>query len=342
MSEEEQAPVKTEEEAPTPKPRMGIYDLLQNLRGGKVDPLTALMLMSELRRMERDEERWELERQQMRNPQPQQAQFNVKELVTDLNNMWENRFKDYTHRIESLLLGKKVEETEKRALKAEEKLKETEEKIEHEKLVEQKVIEATSPLQERIKELQEILAEKTAGMTAEQKKSVFQSLGERIEQGIGNEVADNIAKTVTTAIMTAFTPKEEVPVTKEGKFDFGKALAKWINKGLDVAKTYAEKMPTRPPPMQPMKQMPPLTPEQKQAIQQRLTQLAQQEKPSEPLKPEPLKPKIKEVPPPEKKEAPPKLVKKTKLKTKKTAKTEKAHAKPSAKTTKKSSGKQKT
>jgi hypothetical protein len=260
--------------APQPERKQGIADLMASLKGGKIDPITAMLMMSELRRMDRDEERWELEKSLRTNPQKQvdadelvrrvkeslqpEKKFDVEELVNKLNSSWESRFKEYTHRMETLILGKKLEETEARAKQAETELKETKEKVEQEKLLEEKVTEATTPLKNQITELQTVLAQKTAGMSEEERKNVFQNIGGQIEQAITGEVADTIAKNVSQSLMSAFTPKEkeEVPVTAEGKFDWGKAINKWVIKGLDAAKAIAEKMPARPPPLRQVQPIP--------------------------------------------------------------------------------------
>jgi hypothetical protein len=275
LTEGERPEVPVSETAPQPERRQGIAEIISGLRSGKVDPITALLMMSELRRMDRDEERWELEKSLRSNPpkqvdvdeivkhvkeslQPPEPKVDVEKVIKEINNVWESRFKEYQHHIETLILGRKLEETEARAKQAEVALKETKAEIEQHKLLEEKVKEATAPLKNQIAELQAMLAQKTAGMTDEERKNVFQNIGEQIEQAITGEVADTIAKNVSQSIMAAFTPKEkeETPVTAEGKFDWPKAINKWVTKGLEAAKAIAEKMPARPPPLRQVQQIP--------------------------------------------------------------------------------------
>lgn len=260
MTEETSKPEATPE-APTeaPKRGMGIYDLLQALKSGKTDPLMALLLMSELRRMERDEERWNLERQRLlSNPQ---KEIDVEKLVKELNETWEKRFHEYQSNLEKLLLGKKAEEAEERAERLEKELKETREKIEQEKLLKEKVEEALAPYKEQINQLQQLLASKTASMTESEKRSFFQNLGEQIERSISEEVTGTIAKTVADAITKAFTPKEEeTPTTPEGKPDWYRMVDKWVKRGLDTLKAVAERWPTAKPPIKEVQKIPVTTP----------------------------------------------------------------------------------
>ncbi len=246
-------------EAPQPEtPKSRVYELLQSLRGGKTDPLMALLLLSELRRMERDEERWSYEREHLlRQTQNPSKEVDIEKLLEKVTQSWETRFQQYQSNLEKLLLGRKAEEAEEKALRLEKELKETKEKIELEKLLKDKVEEALVPYKEQISQLQNILASKTAGMTENEKKGFFQSLGEQIESSLSQEVSDTIAKNVASAITKAFAPKEEeVPVTPEGKVDTYKMVDRWVKRGLDTLKTVVERWPKGKPQMQQVRKLP--------------------------------------------------------------------------------------
>jgi hypothetical protein len=253
MSAEQTEPITPPEARPAEAPseaKRGIYDLLQSLKGGKLDPITALLVMSEMRRIDRDEERWELEKQRLSQPQPNPSkEVDFEKLIDKINETWEKRFMEYQSNIEKLLLKGKVEEAESKAERLEKELKEMKNKIEHEKLLEEKVTQAITPYKEQITQLQQLLAERTKGMSENEKRGFFQSLGEQIEQSLSQEVTGTIAKTVADAIVNAFTPKEEkeVPVTPEGKVDTYKMVDKWVREGLKAVQTLAQRWPQQKP-----------------------------------------------------------------------------------------------
>jgi hypothetical protein len=254
MSAEQTEPITPPEARPAEVPsegKRGIYDLLQSLKGGKLDPITALLVMSEMRRIDRDEERWELEKQRLSQPQPNPSkEVDFEKLIDKINETWEKRFAEYQSNTEKLLLKGKVEEAESKAERLEKELKEMKEKMEHEKLLEEKVTKAIEPYKEQISQLQQILAERTKGMSENEKRGFFQSLGEQIEQSLSQEVTGTIAKTVSEAIVNAFTPKEEketVPVTAEGKLDTYKMVDKWVREGLKTVQTLAQRWPQQKP-----------------------------------------------------------------------------------------------
>ena len=248
MSEQTEQPTTLPEtRVEASEARRGVYDLIQTLRGGKLDPITALLILNEIRRMERDEERWALERQRLLQ-QNSNREIDIEKLVEKLNSAWEKRFMEYQSRIESLLMKEKIEEAEKRAEEAEKKLKAIEAEKQQEELIKARIMEATAPLQERIKELQGLIAMKTAGMTNEEKKSFFERLGEEIEKTIGEEVTSTIAGAIKESLLKTFAGKEEAPVTPEGKINWGKLADKWISKTLDTLNAIVSKLPPRTPP----------------------------------------------------------------------------------------------
>jgi hypothetical protein len=176
--------------------------------------------------------------------------------LDELLEKWEKRFAEYQANIEKLLLGKKAEEAEQKAERLEKELKEMKEKIEQEKLLSEKIQEAIAPYKEQISQLQELLAEKTKGMSENERKGFFQKLAEEIENNISNEVTSTIAKNIASAIMEAFTPKEEPPpVTKEGKVDTIRLVDRWVRQGLDVVQRYL-KAKEGPPPPKPIQKIP--------------------------------------------------------------------------------------
>lgn len=159
MSAEQTEPITPPEARPAEAPSEGkraIYDLLQSLKGGKLDPITALLVMSEMRRIDRDEERWELEKQRLSQSNPSK-EVDFEKLIDKINATWEKRFAEYQSNIEKLLLKGKVEEAESKAERLEKELKEMKEKMEHEKLLEEKVTKAIEPYKEQISQLQQIL-----------------------------------------------------------------------------------------------------------------------------------------------------------------------------------------
>lgn len=261
MSAEQTEPITPPEdkaEAPSEGKR-GIYDLLQSLKGGKLDPITALLVMSEMRRIDRDEQRWELERQRLIQPQPNPTkEVDFEKLINKINETWEKRFMEYQSNIEKLLLKGKMEEAESKAEKLEKELREMKEKVEHEKLLEEKIAQAITPYKEQISQLQQLLAEKTKGMSENERRGFFQSLGEQIEQSLSQEVTGTIAKTVSDAIVNAFTPKEEkeVPITPEGKVDTYKMIDKWVREGLKTVQTLAQRWPQQKPPPREVQKIP--------------------------------------------------------------------------------------
>jgi hypothetical protein len=227
------------------------------LKGGKLDPITALLVMSEMRRIDRDEERWELEKQRLSQPQPSK-EVDFEKLIDKINEAWEKRFMEYQSNMEKLLLKGKMEEAESKAERLEKELKEMKEKMEHEKLLEEKVTKAIEPYKEQISQLQQLLAERTKGMSENEKRGFFQSLGEQIEQSLSQEVTGTIAKTVSEAIVNAFTPKEEkeVPVTAEGKLDTYKMIDKWVREGLKTVQSLAQRWPQQKPPIREVQRIP--------------------------------------------------------------------------------------
>ncbi len=264
MSEEAEAkPKEVEVEVPpTEERRKGIYELIQSLRGGKLDPITAILVMSEIRRMDRDEERWELERQRLTQPNPNR-EVDIEKLIDKINAAWEKRFAEYQSNIEKLLLKGRAEEAEAKAERLEKELKEMKEKMEHEKLLEEKIAQALTPYKEQINNIQQLLSEKTKGMSENERRSFFKSLGEQIEQNLSQEVSNTIAKRVADAIVDAFTPKEEkeVPITPEGKVDTYKMVDKWIREGLKTVQTIAQRWPQQKPPLKEVQKIPiPQTP----------------------------------------------------------------------------------
>jgi len=137
------------------------------------------------------------------------------------------------------------------------RLRKEEEEKQRKELIGKVVEEALAPYKEQISQLQQLVSSKTAGMTENEKRGFFQTLGEQIEQSLSQEVTSTIAKNIADAIMKAFTPKEEeVPVTAEGKVDTYRMVDKWVKRGLDAIRTLAERWPTSKPPIREVQKLP--------------------------------------------------------------------------------------
>jgi hypothetical protein len=270
MSEE----IKEEEKPVEEKPRRTEeFDIMSLFKGGgmeELDPMTRWLLVQEMLDDWRERREEKRSRKQM-TPEAIAAAV-VKALneagvtskkesdLDELLEKWEKRFAEYQANIEKLLLGKKAEEAEQKAERLEKELKEMKEKIEQEKLLSEKIQEAIAPYKEQISQLQELLAEKTKGMSENERKGFFQKLAEEIENNISSEVTGTIAKNIASAIMEAFTPKEEPPpVTKEGKVDTIRLVDRWVRQALDVAGRYL-KAKEGPPPPKPIQKIPIQTP----------------------------------------------------------------------------------
>jgi len=266
MSEE----IKEEEKPVEEKPRRTEeFDIMSLFKGGgmeELDPMTRWLLVQEMLDDWRERREEKRSRKQM-TPEAIAAAV-VKALneagvtskkesdLDELLEKWEKRFTEYQANIEKLLLGKKAEEAEQKAERLEKELKEMKEKIEQEKLLSEKIQEAIAPYKEQISQLQELLAEKTKGMSENERKGFFQKLAEEIENNISSEVTGTIAKNIASAIMEAFTPKEEPPpVTKEGKVDTIRLVDRWVRQALDVAGRYL-KAKEGPPPPKPIQKIP--------------------------------------------------------------------------------------
>ena len=265
MSEEQPQPQpQPQPERRTPEEASFSFDIMKYLgQAGmeNLDPLTRWMLMQEM--LDEWRERREEKRSKKISPEDivkiidevlekrlgnKNRETDLEKLIEKLNETWEKRFLEYQKNMEALLMGRKLEEAEKRAEEAEKKLKEIEEAKQQEELMRAKIIEATAPLQERIKELQDLIAMKTAGMTNEEKKSFFEKLGEEIEKTIGEEVTSAIAGTIKESLLKTFSGKEEAPVTPEGKINWIKLADKWISKTLDTLDKITSKLPPKTPP----------------------------------------------------------------------------------------------
>jgi peptidyl-tRNA hydrolase len=267
MSEE----IKEEEKPVEEKPRRTEeFDIMSLFKGGgmeELDPMTRWLLVQEML------DDWRERREEKRGRKQMTPEAIAAAVVKALNDAgitskkgsgldellekWEKRFTEYQTNIEKLLLGKKAEEAEEKAERLEKELKEIKEKIEQEKLLTEKIQEAITPYKEQISQLQQLLAEKTKGMSENEKRTFFQSLGEQIEQTLSSEVSTTIAKRVAEAITSAFTPKEEeIPVTKEGKVDTYKMIDKWVREGLKTVQTLAQRWPQGKPPPKEVQKIP--------------------------------------------------------------------------------------
>jgi hypothetical protein len=264
--------VKVEEEKPTEeKPRRTEeFDIMSLFKGGgmeELDPMTRWLLVQEMLDDWRDRREEKRGKKQTITPDVI-ASAVVKALneagVTskkesdrdELMEKWEKRFMEFQSNIEKLLLGKKAEEAEEKAERFEKELKEYKQKEEHEKLLSEKIQEAIAPYKEQVAQLQELLADKTKNMSENERKGFFQKLGQEIENNISDEVTGTIAKNIASAIMGAFTPKEEPPpVTKEGKVDTVRLVDRWVRQALDVAGRYL-KAKEGPPPPKPIQKIP--------------------------------------------------------------------------------------
>jgi uncharacterized phage infection (PIP) family protein YhgE len=340
MSEE----IKEEEKPVEEKPRRTEeFDIMSLFKGGgmeELDPMTRWLLVQEML------DDWRERREEKRGRKQMTPEAIAAAVVKALNDAgitskkgsdldellekWEKRFTEYQTNIEKLLLGKKAEEAEEKAERLEKELKEIKEKIEQEKLLTEKIQEAITPYKEQISQLQQLLAEKTKGMSENEKRTFFQSLGEQIEQTLSSEVSTTIAKRIAEVITSAFTPKEEeIPVTKEGKVDTYKMIDKWVREGLKTVQTLAQRWPQgKPPPKEVQKipittvthpETPPTTPQETPIVisTPEVTVSAETKQPEQPTAETPKEPEAKtEIPEQPKQEAKPETEEKPAARTK--------------------------
>ena len=272
-------PEKTEKNREETPLSFDIMSYLGQAGMENLDPLTRWVLMQEML------DDWRERRMQKRNPLTPESiakiidetlekrlgknrENDFEKIIEKMNETWEKRFLEYQNkveayqnRIEALIMGRKIEEAEKRAEEAEKKLKEIEAARQQEELIKAKIAEATAPLQNRIKELQNLIAQKTAEMTNEEKKSFFNRLGEEIEKTIGEEVTGAIAGTIKESLLKTFSGKEEAPVTPEGKINWGKMADKWISKTLDTLNALISRLPPKTPPQRQITPIPETAPQ---------------------------------------------------------------------------------
>ncbi|MEM1522257.1 MAG: hypothetical protein QXU69_04485 [Thermofilaceae archaeon] len=260
--EEKEVKVEVGGQAPPKEGREEEFDLLKVLRGWgleELDPISRMIVVQELvdEWRERREER--RERRRWQQTQPQDLRELVRELVREVNATWESRFKEYQASIEKLLIAKKLEEAEERAARLEKELKERERREELERSLKEKIEEGLAPYKEEVKRIQELVSEKLKVMSEGERKGFFQALGEQIEKQIGSEVSEVIAKQVASALVNAFTPKEEkeeVPVTKEGEVDKYRMVDRWIRMGLRAVEELAKSWSMPRPPMKEVRKLP--------------------------------------------------------------------------------------
>ena len=264
------------------------FDLMRYLGESgleSLDPLTRFMVVQEMLDM------WRERRDERRRRDDRLTAEDVARIVEDvldrrlgrrgeasledLMEKWEKRFSEFQSTVQStierLLLGRKVEEAERRAEEAERRLKETEEAKQQEEMIRGKVAEMLSPLQERIRELQGVIAAKTAGMTSEERRSFFERLGEEIEKAIGGEVTSTIAGAVRESLVRAF--EKEAPVTPEGKVNWVRLVDRWVSKALDTINAIVSRMPQQAPARMEVREMPvasgaPVAQQQTEAVQE--------------------------------------------------------------------------
>jgi hypothetical protein len=268
----EEAEGKTEERVEKPERAEGLgFDLMRYLGESgleSLDPLTRFMVVQEML------DEWRERRDRRRRGDDRLTAEDVARIVEDvldrrlgrrgeasledLMEKWEKRFSEFQSTVQStierLLLGRKVEEAERRAEEAERRLKETEEAKQQEEMIRGKVAEMLSPLQERIRELQGVIAAKTAGMTNEERRSFFERLGEEIEKAIGGEVTSTIAGAVRESLVRAF--EKEAPVTPEGKVNWVRLVDRWVSKALDTINAIVSRMPQQTPVRMEVREMP--------------------------------------------------------------------------------------
>jgi hypothetical protein len=285
----EEAEGKTEERVEKPGRAEGLgFDLMRYLGESgleSLDPLTRFMVVQEMLDM------WRERRDERRRRDDRLTAEDVARIVEDvldrrlgrrgeasledLMEKWEKRFSEFQSTVQStierLLLGRKVEEAERRAEEAERRLKETEEARQQEEMIRARVSEMLSPLQERIRELQGVIAAKTAGMTNEERRSFFERLGEEIEKAIGGEVTSTIAGAVRESLVRAF--EKEAPVTPEGKVNWVRLVDRWVSKALDTINAIVSRMPQQAPARVEVREMPvaaeaPVAQQQSEAVQE--------------------------------------------------------------------------
>jgi hypothetical protein len=232
---EETKPTPPEAEAPEPSRRSSIYDLIQSLRAGKLDPLTTLLVMSELRRMERDEERWMLERQRLlQQPNPSSnKQVDIEEIIRKMNETWERRFLEYQSNIEKLILGRQLEETKAKLEKAEAELKEKAKTEEQRRMMEEAVQKVRDEYESKIADLRAKLEDIPKG----ERDSFMDSLMAEIGDEFKSEVRDLFLKRLRGE-------EEPITVDKEGKMRAD--VVKLANRAIRVFEEWVKTRHTPP------------------------------------------------------------------------------------------------
>jgi hypothetical protein len=232
---EETKPIPPEAEAPEAK-RSSIYDLIQSLRGGKLDPITAMLLISEMRRQDREDERWMLERQRLLQPQPNPSsnkEVDVEEIIRKMNETWERRFLEYQSNIEKLILGRQLEETKAKLEKAEAELKEKAKTEEQRKMMEEAVQKVRDEYESKIADLRAKLEDIPKG----ERDSFMDSLMAEIGDEFKSEVRDLFLKRLRGE-------EEPITVDKEGKMRAD--VVKLANRAIRVFEEWVKTRHTPP------------------------------------------------------------------------------------------------
>ncbi|MCW1308376.1 MAG: hypothetical protein OH337_04155 [Candidatus Parvarchaeota archaeon] len=248
-------------EAPPERPpeRSPLASFLESLKGQKIDPITSIMILSELRRMEREEEEWRLRRNALLN-QPKLEEIvekiveilqlkkgkgeeeDLKSILREMQAQWEKRFLEYQSNIEKLILGRKLEESERTIKELKEKIEKTEEEKSREKMIAEKVAEAVKPIEETIEKIRGEISALAKNMPPNKAKS----LESEIESVIDEEVTGFIRDKVKTAVKEALTGEAAPPPsTGESKTD---VYLRWAERFLKRIERILEKYGSATPP----------------------------------------------------------------------------------------------
>jgi len=212
---------------------------LSSVMKGDLSIAEAIILMDFLDRRDR--------RDQERN-QPRQSSDTdrIMEKIQERIDEAEKRSREDREYFEKLLLGKKTEEAEERATRAESELKKRDESEFQRKMVEDAIDQALEKVQPELKDLRE----KVSHFTPTQQKGFWDE--------VFSEVGDEIKQDVTGQIMKRLRGEEEketAPVTdKEGK-----PVINWqnvLNRLIKVGEKYVDAIGKAPPKL-PIREVPP-------------------------------------------------------------------------------------
>jgi len=235
----------TPQQPPQPEKPSAVATLISSLKGTKMDPLQAILVMAELRRLEREEQLWYWQQQRMLN----QHNTNSSSMQEQLKSVVEEVVSPLREQLE-LLMKEREEEKRKREFEAlmesrlspvaqqleaiSERIKNLETQLEEEE-------DEESPLKEELSSLRAQLQAIQASLTKPKK-----SLEEEIAEAAGEAIREIAVKAVKDAFKGG---KTVVKTSKGGKIDWGETLKTVI----DLAERYIEAYSKPAPPKKEVK-----------------------------------------------------------------------------------------